>query len=71
MLMAKLDLVGESQSLEDKTNKVELFDINRVIQVAIAGLKVLIGQDREKKVGIQELKLLESSERLYTIISSG
>lgn len=47
MLMAKLDLEGEPQSLEDRTNSMELFDIHRVVRVAIEGLKVLIERDRE------------------------
>ena len=48
MLMAKLVLDDEDHFDEDSGTDMEMFDINRVIKVAIEGLKVLIARDREK-----------------------
>ena len=49
MLMAKLDLGDEDHFDKDSGNNMEMFDINRVIKVAIEGLKILIGRDRESR----------------------
>ena len=48
MLMAGPDMDDESQSPEDRTKAMKLFDINRVIRVAIEGFKVLIERDQMK-----------------------
>jgi uridine phosphorylase len=49
MLMAKLDLDDEEHFDEDSGKDMEMFDINRVIKVAIEGLKVLIARDRKNR----------------------
>ena len=49
MLMAKLDLDDEDHFDKDSGENMEMFDINRVIKVAIEGLKILIVRDRENR----------------------
>jgi uridine phosphorylase len=49
MLMAKIDQNNEDQFNKDSGNEMEMFDIHRVIKVAIEGLKVLIERDRKSR----------------------
>jgi uridine phosphorylase len=49
MLMAKIDQNDEDQFNKKSDNNMEMFDIHRVIKVAIEGVKILIEHDRKSR----------------------